>query len=133
ITTGTPDDSTIENCNITNLEILGAYPQYYNNDGLLRTSNRSIKVTNTDVSENYSHNLSVNSGNIWVNSAQLMYKFGNLTSNTDGSRVIRVSDVTSLPRHGKSNRSDIYTVKGATDKVYMCVYQVDAFGWKQLI
>lgn len=128
------DNSILENCNIPNLEIIGAYPQYYNNGGVLRTTNRSIDIVSTDdTTNNYTHNLSVNSGNLWVNKSNLMYKFGEPASNTDGSRVIRVADVTSLPNPDASIRGDIYTLKGTTDKVYMCVYQTNAFVWKQLI
>ncbi|AQX94074.1 glycosyl hydrolase family 28-related protein [Lactiplantibacillus plantarum] len=133
VATNNADNSIIENCNIPNLKIVGAYPQYYNNDGVLKTTNRSINITSTDNAANYTHNLSVNSGNLWVNSSNLMYKFGEPTSNTDGSRVIRVADVTSLPNPDASVRGDIYTLKGTTDKVYMCVYQTNEFVWKQLI
>lgn len=133
ITTSNADNSMLEDCNISSLNITGAYPQFYNNDDTLKTTNRSVAITSTDKTANYAHNLSVNSGNLWVNSSNLMYKFGNPTSNTDGSRVIRVADVTSLPNPDASIRGDIYTLKGTTDKVYMCVYQTNQFVWKQLI
>jgi len=133
ITTSNPDNSILENCNIPNIKIIGAYPQYYNNDNVLKATNRSIEITSTDLSANYNHNLSVNSGNIWVNSSKLMYKFGKPTSNTDGSRVIRVADVTSLPNPDASVRGDIYTLKGDTDQVYICVNQANGFVWKKII
>lgn len=127
------DNSMLENCNISSLNITGAHAQYYNTGDRLITTNRSIEIGSTDSTANYTHNLSVNSGNIWVNGSILMYKFGKPTSNTDGSRVIRVADVTSLPNPDASIRGDIYTLKGSTDKVYMCVYQTNQFVWKQLI
>lgn len=133
IATGNPDNSVLENCNIPNLQIAGSYPQYYNNGDALKITNRSIDVGSTDPTTNYAHNLSVNSGNLWVTGSQLMYKFGDPTSNTDGSRVIRVADVTSLPNPDASVRGDIYTLKGTIDKVYICVYQTNGFVWKQLI
>ncbi|MGP9051387.1 glycosyl hydrolase family 28-related protein [Lactiplantibacillus plantarum] len=133
IATNNADNSILENCNIPNLKIVGAYPQYYNNDGVLKATNRSIEITSTDNAANYTNNLSVNSGNLWVDSSHLMYKFGKPTNNTDGSRVIRVADVTSLPNPDASVRGDIYTLKGTTDKVYICVYQTNEFVWKQLI
>lgn len=133
IATSNPDNSVIENCNIPNLKISGSYPQYYNNGDALKIINRSVDIGGADPTTNYAHNLSVNSGNIWVNSSNLMYKFGHPTSNTDGSRVIRVADVTSLPNPDDSIRGDIYTLKGDIDKVYMCVHQENGFVWKQLI
>jgi len=133
ITTSNPDNSILENCNIPNIKIIGAYPQYYNNDNVLKATNRSIEITSTDLSANYTHNLSVNSGNLWVNSSKLMYKFGKPTSNTDGLRVIRVADVTSLPNPDASVRGDIYTLKGDTDQVYICVNQANGFVWKKII
>ncbi len=133
ITTSNPDNSILENCNIPSLKIIGAYPQYYNNDNILKATNRSIEIASTDPSTNYTNNLSVNSGNLWVNSSKLMYKFGKPTSNTDGLRVIRVADVTSLPNPDASLRGDIYTLKGDTDEVYVCVKQANGFVWKKII